>query len=412
MFDVLSFRESFPILKEEIHGQPLVYFDNAATSQMPQCVIDEISNHYAHDNANVHRGIHTLSNRSTRKLENARKSVARFLNAHHEDCVIFTSGTTASINLAASSLCRSGLLDGSAIVTTLMEHHSNLVPWQQAAKAARASLQITGLDENADLEYNQLERMLRGENVSLVTLAHVSNVTGAVNDIARVSEMAHRYGALVLVDAAQSVAHVPIDMQALGCDLLAFSGHKMYAATGIGALCMTPELRDRLEPVVFGGEMVSVVTALDAVFEDAPLKFEAGTPNYVGALSLGAAIGFLQGVDRRGALAYEELITEQAIGGLQALPGVKVLGNPKKRASVVSFLVDGVHPYDIATMLDLHGIASRSGSCCAQPLLADAFETRVVTRFSFAPYNTSEEVNGAIETLSLILERLRGGCRG
>lgn len=412
MFDALSLRKEFPILEETVHGRPLVYFDNAATAQMPQSVIDAISSHYAHDNANVHRGIHTLSNRSTRKLEDARKSVARFLNAPREECVVFTSGTTASINLAASSLCRSGMLEDSVIVSTLMEHHSNLVPWQQAARTSRSSLRVVGLDARADLDYGQLGEVLARGGVSVVAVAHISNVTGAVNDIARIVDMAHRYGALVLVDAAQSVAHMPIDVQALGCDLLAFSGHKMYAATGIGVLCIAPELLNRLEPVAFGGEMVDTVTALDATFENAPLKFEAGTPNYVGAVSLGAAVEFLQGMDRRGAFEHEVRLTEQAIEGLQALPGVRVLGDPKERGSVVSFLADGAHPYDIATMLDLYGIAARSGSSCAQPLLADVFGVKVMTRFSFAPYNTSEEVDYAVGVLAAVLEKLRGVHRG
>lgn len=412
MFDALSLRKEFPILEETVHGRPLVYFDNAATAQMPQSVIDAISSHYAHDNANVHRGIHTLSNRSTRKLEDARKSVARFLNAPREECVVFTSGTTASINLAASSLCRSGMLEDSVIVSTLMEHHSNLVPWQQAARTSRSSLRVVGLDARADLDYGQLGEVLARGGVSVVAVAHISNVTGAVNDIARIVDMAHRYGALVLVDAAQSVAHMPIDVQALGCDLLAFSGHKMYAATGIGVLYIAPELLNRLEPVAFGGEMVDTVTALDATFENAPLKFEAGTPNYVGAVSLGVAMEFLQGMDRQGAFEHEVHLTEQAIEGLQALPGVRVLGDPKERGSVVSFLADGAHPYDIATMLDLYGIAARSGSSCAQPLLADVFGVKVMTRFSFAPYNTSEEVDYAVGVLAAVLEKLRGVHRG
>lgn len=412
MFDALSLRKEFPILEETVHGRPLVYFDNAATAQMPQSVIDAISSHYAHDNANVHRGIHTLSNRSTRKLEDARKSVARFLNAPREECVVFTSGTTASINLAAASLCRSGMLENSVIVSTLMEHHSNLVPWQQAARTSRSSLRVVGLDARADLDYGQLGEVLARGGVSVVAVAHISNVTGAVNDIARIVDMAHRYGALVLVDAAQSVAHMPIDVQALGCDLLAFSGHKMYAATGIGVLYIAPELLNRLEPVAFGGEMVDTVTALDATFENAPLKFEAGTPNYVGAVSLGVAMEFLQGMDRQGAFEHEVHLTEQAIEGLQALPGVRVLGDPKERGSVVSFLADGAHPYDIATMLDLYGIAARSGSSCAQPLLADVFGVKVMTRFSFAPYNTSEEVDYAVGVLAAVLEKLRGVHRG
>lgn len=412
MFDALSLRKEFPILEETVHGRPLVYFDNAATAQMPQSVIGAISSHYAHDNANVHRGIHTLSNRSTRKLEDARKSVARFLNAPREECVVFTSGTTASINLAASSLCRSGMLEDSVIVSTLMEHHSNLVPWQQAARTSRSSLRVVGLDARADLDYGQLGEVLARGGVSVVAVAHISNVTGAVNDIARIVDMAHRYGALVLVDAAQSVAHMPIDVQALGCDLLAFSGHKMYAATGIGVLYIAPELLNRLEPVAFGGEMVDTVTALDATFENAPLKFEAGTPNYVGAVSLGVAMEFLQGMDRQGAFEHEVHLTEQAIEGLQALPGVRVLGDPKERGSVVSFLADGAHPYDIATMLDLYGIAARSGSSCAQPLLADVFGVKVMTRFSFAPYNTSEEVDYAVGVLAAVLEKLRGVHRG
>lgn len=407
MFSPEAIRADFPLLREEVHNQRLIYLDNAATAQLPRSVTDVIAHHYAHDNANVHRGIHELSNRSTRALERARQAVAEFIGAPSPDCVVFTSGTTASINMVASSLGQSGALERSSVIVTHMEHHANFVPWQQAALRANARFEVAGLTEDTDLDFSQLEHILETQRTSVLALTHVSNVTGTVNDVARAAKLAHDHGALVVVDAAQSAPHLPLNVAELGCDALAFSGHKMHALTGIGVLYLSPHLREYLEPTVFGGEMVDKVSCTKTTFEKAPLRFEAGTPNYVGALSLGAAIDYLNGIDRTAAHLHEQSLTTHAEQRLRAIKGLKILGTPSQRGPVLSFTVEEAHPLDLAMLLNLKGVAVRSGSSCAQPLLNDVFGIKAMTRMSFALYNTHEEVDLAVDALEQAVALLR-----
>lgn len=412
MFDVEAVRGDFPILGEKVHGRPLVYFDNAATMQMPRPVVEAVAQHYLHDNGNVHRGIHELSNRSTRKLEKARETVARFIGAANAHDIVFTSGTTGSLNLIATSLSIDSAFQGAHFIVTHAEHHSNFVPWQQAADRVRGTFEAVDLDENADVDMADLDRRIdaaasAGDAPVVLAITHASNVTGAVTDMRRACCIAHEHGAVAVVDAAQSAPHVSIDVGDMGCDFLAFSGHKLGSLTGIGVLYIAPEWQERLKPSAFGGEMVDRVRLGQTTFESAPLKFEAGTPNYVGALSLDAAIKYLESIGAEEAHAHERAIAEYARGRLETLPGVTVLGHPRTCTPLVSFVVDGAHPFDIATLLDARGIAVRSGTNCAQPLLADVFGLDTVVRMSFAYYNTEEEVDRALETLTQVIALLR-----
>ena len=409
MIDIQQLRADFPILDETVHGQRLVYLDNAATTQMPQQVLQAIADHYAHNNANVHRAVHELANRSTRALEDAREKVRAFINAPAMENIVLTGGTTDSINLVAAGLAAGGHLNGTTVVATHLEHHSNFVPWQQAALRTDADTRfaVAPLDARCDIDHDALEDTLERERVSIVAVTHVSNVTGGINDVMRVCELAHAHGAAVLVDAAQSAPHLPLDVQAMHCDFCAFSGHKMHALTGIGVLYVAPAWLDRLMPVRFGGEMVDRVATEESTFGAAPLRFEAGTPNYVGALSLGAAIDYLNAFDRTELLQREEQLTKHALERLGAVEGLHILGDPRRRTSVIAFTVDDVHPFDLSMMLDLRGIAVRSGTSCAQPLLNGVFGIPAMTRISLSFYNTEEEIDFAVQQIAELSARLR-----
>lgn len=407
MFDVEKARSMFPVLSEAVHGRALVYMDYAATAQVAETVLEAVERHYRHDNANVHRGSHELSRRSTHAYEQAREAVAGFIGAPSSDCVAFTSGTTGSLNALASTLCPMLCKPGSVVLSTLLEHHSNFVPWQRAAAVANARFDVVGINEHADLDLDDLERKLVCGDVALLACTHMSNITGTVVDIANVVEMAHAYGVPVVVDAAQSAAHGFIDVQKMGCDFLAFSGHKIGSLTGIGALYASEEWIDRLQPYQVGGGMVGTVSLEESTYEPMPLLLEAGTPHYAGALSLAAAIDFANSLDRAEAYAHERRLTDHAEGLLAGIAGLRVLGSPSVRGPVLSMDVEGVAPLDLATYLDLNGIAVRSGTGCAQPLLAKGFGVRSVARMSLSYLNTLEEVDYACACIGQGIELLR-----
>lgn len=394
----IKVRADFPILDQRVNNRPLVYLDNAATTQMPTCVLDAIANHYRTANANVYRASHTLSARSTSSLEMARKRVAQFLGAETHNEIIFTRGTTDSINLVASSLGQKWGSDFSALATA-MEHHSNFVPWQQAALRTGGMFDIVPLDGRGDLDFAILEEKLASQRPGIFAVAHVSNVLGTVNPLSRIIEAAHAKGWLVLVDSAQGVRHEELDVQDLGCDFLCFSGHKIMGPTGIGVLYGREDLLNDMPPVAFGGEMVDRVRMAETTFETAPLRFESGTPNYVGALGLATALDYLDELGWTDIRRREHELLAQLERGVRNLASVQVLGSPRERAGVLSFTVEGAHPFDIATLLDKMGIAVRSGNQCAQPLLCETYTCEKVVRFSPAFYNTEAEIDAAIEGL-------------
>lgn len=404
--NINGIRGDFPILDQQVFGHPLVYLDNAATMQMPAPVLQEIAHHYYTDNANVHRGIHALSERSTRALEDARERVRAFIGAHTSDEIVFTSGTTASLNMLADMVV-DNLRPGSAVVSTLMEHHANFIPWQQACARTGRPFLVIPLDEHGDLDLGAYRDLLEKHDVSLVSVTHVSNVLGTVNPVKEIAALAHEHGALAVVDAAQSVRHEAIDVQEIGCDFLAFSGHKMGAPTGIGILYGKLNLLESLQPVRFGGEMVDEVRVDGTTFAPPPLRFEAGTPNYVGAIGLAAAIDYLEYLGLDDVRKREAQLVGYAEERLQGVPGLHILGNPKKRAGCISFTINGVHPFDLATMADKLGIALRSGNQCAQPLLHEAYGVQNATRLSPAFYNTIGEIDAAVACIERVAKLLK-----
>lgn len=407
---VSRIRGDFPILDELVHGHSLVYLDNAATTQVPNQVVEAIAQHYRHDNANVHRGIHTLSERSTIALEQAREKVSAFVHASSEDEIVFTKGTTDSLNIVAR-MVEPTIAPGATVVVTALEHHANYVPWQQLCARTGASFEVVPLDAYGNVDLDMFERILATRNVAIAAFAHVSNVLGTVNPVVRMTQLAHEHGALAVVDAAQSVRHEVVDVQEIGCDFLAFSGHKMCAPTGIGVLYGRLELLNDLAPVEFGGEMVDKVTRMTTTFEQPPLKFEAGTPNYVGAIGLSAAIDYLVGVGRDDIVARELDLLDYAQRGLETVEWLQVLGSPQLRGGCLSFTVEGVHPFDLATLMDTQGVALRSGNQCAQPLLRETFDVKNVTRLSPAFYNTYEEIDSCLDVLQRVIPLLRASAR-
>ncbi len=417
MRDINEIRSDFPILQTQVHDHQLIYLDNAATMQVPNQVLDSIVQHYHESNANVHRGMHYLAHQSTNALESARQTVARFVGAPDERGVVFTRGTTDGLNMAARGLAHL-IKPGDRVVVSLMEHHSNFVPWQQLCFERGAEFCVVGLDDAGDVDLAELEMVLSGDGraprgyvapdaslqaipgpVKVVAMTGCSNVLGALLPVQKVAQAAHRSGALFVLDAAQLMRHELINMQRLGCDFLAFSGHKFGAGVGIGALCGTLEAMELLHPRDFGGEMVDSVKPQLTTFENLPLRLEAGTPNYVGAVALAAACDYLEQLGRSGVAAYEQKLCQRALDNLQAIEGVNVLGHPKRRAGLVSFSVDGIHPLDLCTMLDARGVALRSGHNCAQPLL-NHYGLSSVARISPAFYNTLDEIDAVAELIS------------
>ncbi|MEQ3363372.1 aminotransferase class V-fold PLP-dependent enzyme [Raoultibacter massiliensis] len=403
---VETIRKDFPILDQAIGKHPLIYLDNGATTQMPTAVLDALSAHYRTDNANVHRGIHTLSERSTASFEQARKTVQSFVNAMSSDEIVFTGGTTDSINMVARAW-EDRVKPDATIAVTALEHHANFVPWQQLCKRTGARFEVIPLTPEGDVDLDALGEVLHTQNVSLVAVAHVSNVLGCVSPIRTIADMAHEHDAHLLVDAAQSIRHENVDVQELDCDFLCFSGHKMLGPTGIGVLYGKRDILDELSPVRFGGEMVDKVSTAETTFEEPPLRFEAGTPNYSGAIALAAAIDYIESTGRADIAAYEHELTAYAERALESVEGVRVLGKPAVRAGCLSFTVDDVHPFDLATFMDKQGVALRSGNQCAQPLLHEVYKVQNVTRLSPAFYNTTTEVDSCIDLLARTVAMLR-----
>lgn len=391
-----AIRADFPILREQIHGKPLIYFDSAATSQKPCAVIKALQHYYEHDNANVHRGLHGLSTRATEAYEAARAKVATYLNAASVDEIIFTRGTTESINLVADTWGVKFLREGDVILLTEMEHHSNLVPWQLLAERTGARLRFVPVQEDGTLELGALDSLLTPE-VKLFSFTHISNSLGTVNPVADLCSAARAVGAVSLVDAAQSAGHLPVDVQAMGCDFLALSGHKMCGPTGIGALYGRAELLEAMPPWHGGGEMILSVTLERSTFKKAPGKFEAGTPNIAGAIGLGAAIDYIEGIGRAAIFEHDTKLATYAHRRLEELPGVRVLG-PNDRGGLVGFIMEAAHPHDLTTYADQYGLALRGGHHCNQPLMRK-FKLPGTTRASFYFYNTIEEIDRMIEIL-------------
>ena len=392
-----ALREDFPILREQAHGHPLIYFDNAATSQKPRAVIDALRHYYEHDNANVHRGLHELSSRATEAYEASRQRVASYLGATSADEIIFTRGTTESINLVAQAWGGKFLRSGDVILLTEMEHHSNLVPWQLLTERTGARLRFVPVRDDGTLALDQLPHLLTRE-VKLFAFTHISNSLGTINPVVDLCRQARAMGALTLIDAAQSAGHLPIDVQELGCDFLAFSGHKMCGPTGIGALYGRAEILDAMPPWHGGGEMIVSVALDKSTFKKSPHRFEAGTPNISGAIGLAAAIDYLERIGRSAIFEHDSELAAYAAERLAELPGMRVLGPREERGALVGFVMNGVHPHDLTTFADQHGLALRGGHHCNQPLMRK-FGLLGTTRASFYFYNTTAEIDRMIEIL-------------
>ena len=390
-FDVEKIREQFPILKQTVHGKPLVYLDNAATSQKPQVVIDTERRFYLEDCSNVHRGIHQLSERATDAFEDTRRKVKEFLNAAEEREIIFVRGTTEAINLVAHSFGRSHVERGDEVLISAMEHHSNIVPWQILCQEKEAVLRVAPINDHGELLLEEFEKLLN-ERTRLVAVAHVSNALGTINPLQQIMELARHWSVPVMVDGAQAAPHLKVDVQALDCDFYSFSGHKAFGPTGIGVLYGKARWLEAMPPYQSGGDMISSVTFEKTTYNTLPYKFEAGTPNIAATIGLGAAIDYLNQVGLENVAAYEHQLLGYGTQALQQIPGVRLIGTAREKASVLSFLIDGIHPHDAGTVLDYEGIAVRAGHHCAQPVM-QRFGVSATTRASLAFYNTREELD-------------------
>ncbi len=403
-FDVERIREDFPILKEQVRGKPLVYLDNAATTQKPRTVIEAEEHFYLAQCSNVHRGVHYLSEEATRAYEDVRAKVQQFLNAREAREIIFVRGTTEAINLVANTYGRKNLQAGDEILITAMEHHSNIVPWQILCEEKGASLRVAPIDDTGELVREEFEKLLN-PRTRLVAVAHVSNVLGTINPVAQMIQSAHRWNVPVLLDGAQAAPHLKVDVRALDCDFYALSGHKLYGPTGIGVLYGKAALLAALPPYQSGGDMISSVSFAKTAYNVIPYKFEAGTPNIAGTIGLGAAIDYVNelGFDNLG--AYEQELLRYATEALSRLPGLRLIGTAKEKAAVLSFVLDSLHPHDVGTVLDQEGIAVRTGHHCAQPLM-DRFGVPATTRASLAFYNTREEIDALVKGIQKVKEIL------
>ncbi|KAB2492272.1 cysteine desulfurase [Priestia endophytica] len=394
--NIHDIREQFPILHQEVNGNPLVYLDSAATSQKPLKVIEAVDKYYREYNSNVHRGVHTLGTRATDGYEGAREKVRKFINASSTEEVIFTRGTTTALNTIAASYGRENVGEGDEIVITYMEHHSNIIPWQQVAKATGATLKYIPLTDDGSLDLEEVRNTVTS-NTKIVAIMHVSNVLGTINPVKEIARIAHENEAVMVVDGAQSAPHMKVDVQDLDCDFYAFSGHKMGGPTGIGVLYGKKALLEKMEPVEFGGEMIDFVNLYDSTWKELPWKFEGGTPIIAGAIGLGAAIDFLEDVGLDNIAAHEHKLAQYALEKLSTVEGITIYG-PKERAGVVTFNLDEVHPHDVATVLDADGIAVRAGHHCAQPLMK-YLNVSATARASFYLYNTEEEIDRFVSSL-------------
>lgn len=400
--DINKIRADFPILAREVYGRPLVYFDNAATSQKPQCVMDKITEMYTTVNSNVHRGVHYLSQVATDEHEAARKTVQRFINANSPDEIVFTRGATESINLVASSFCRTFCEPGDEILITAMEHHSNIVPWQIQADMYGLSVKVAPINKDGELILEEFEKLI-SPRTKLIALTHISNVLGTVNPVNEIVKIAHNHKIPVLIDAAQSVQHTKVDVQKIDCDFLVFSSHKVYGPTGVGVLYGKEEWLNALPPYQGGGEMIENVTFEKTTFNKLPFKFEAGTPDFVGTTALATALNYVASIGLDNISQYEQELLDYATEKLQALPGIRIIGTAKQKSSVISFLIGDIHPYDVGTLLDKMGIAVRTGHHCAEPLM-HVMGVEGTIRASFAFYNTKEEIDILIKGLERIIK--------
>ena len=416
--NINEIRSQFPVLDQQVYGKPLVYLDNAATTQKPLCVIERERDYYLHENCNIHRGVHYLSQKATEAYEHARQTVADFIHAKESKEIIFTRGTTESLNLLATSFEHLLLKDVSLdrfvprddatrlkVLVTAMEHHSNLVPWQQMVQRHQGQLLVVPMDDSGTLDLEQYEKLLK-EGPMVVSIAHISNVLGTINPVKEMAKMAHDHGIPVVIDGAQSIAHHPIDVQDLDCDFFVFSGHKMYAPMGIGGLYGKAEWLEKLPPYQFGGEMVDTVSFEKTTFNVLPYKFEAGTPNVGAALGLETAIQFLQGLDRDAVEEHETQLIQSAIQQLSGIEGIRFIGEAERRSGLVSFIIEGVHPYDLGTIIDKMGVAVRTGHHCAEPVMT-RFGIPGTVRASFAMYNTLEEVEVFVKAVRRAAMMLR-----
>ncbi|MGH7398396.1 MAG: SufS family cysteine desulfurase [Candidatus Rokuibacteriota bacterium] len=401
-WDAERIRKDFPILHQEVHGRPLVYLDSAATSQKPQVVIDALVDYYARDNANVHRGVHRLSERATEAYEGARARIQRFLNAAEPREIVFVRGTTEGINLVAQTYGRRAVGRGDEVVVTALEHHSNIVPWQMLCEEKGAALRVVPIDDAGEIDVDAYERLL-GERTRLVAIAHVSNALGTILPVKRMIETAHRGGIAVLVDGAQAAPHLRVDVRDLDCDFYTFSGHKTYGPTGIGALYGRAELLEGMPPYQGGGDMIKSVAFEKTVYNDLPYKFEAGTPDIAGAIGLGAALEYLEGLGLDRVAAHEHALLVHGTERLSSLPGLRLVGTAREKASVLSFVVDGVHAHDVGSILDREGIAVRTGHHCAMPVMT-RFGIAATARASLGVYNRVEDLDALVEGLGKVRE--------
>ena len=402
VFDVEQVRAEFPILAQEVNGRPLVYLDNGATSQKPRRVIDAIRHYYESDNANVHRGLHALSERATNAYEGARDTVRAFLNAADRREVVFVRSATEGLNLIAQSWARPRLAPDDEILVTTMEHHSNIVPWQLVCRHTGARLRVAPIHDSGELDMEAFAQLVN-ERTRIVAVAHVSNALGTVNPVGEIVEMAHAAGAVAVLDGAQAAAHEAIDVRALDCDFYVFSSHKCYGPTGVGALYGRAEVLEGMEPYQGGGDMIRTVSFEESTWSDLPCKFEAGTPNIAGAIGLGAAIEFMTGLGMDAIAAHEREVLEYATEALGAMDGIRIIGTAREKAGIVSFVVEGVHPHDVGTIVDRHGVAIRAGHHCAMPLMK-RYGVPATSRASLGAYNTRADIDALVESLHEVKE--------
>lgn len=402
MYDIYQIRKDFPILSREVYGKPLVYLDNSATTQKPRIVVDAIANEYYSENANVHRGVHFLSQQATELHESARAKIAKFLNASSPSEIVFTRGATEGLNLVASSFSEAFLKEGDEVIISAMEHHSNIVPWQLLEMRKGIKIKVIPITEDGELRVDEYEKLF-DERTKLVSVNHVSNVLGTVNPVKELATIAHSHNVPILIDGAQSVPHIKVDVRDMDCDFYAFSGHKIYGPTGIGALYGKAEWLEKLPPYQGGGEMIKNVHFGHTEFEDAPLKFEAGTPDYVGSHSLATAIDYVESLGLDNIAAHEHELLEYATKRLESIPGMRIFGKAKNKSAVISFVVGNIHPLDLGTLLDRLGIAIRTGHHCAQPLV-ESLGVQSVARASFGLYNTLKEVDALFNGIERVMK--------
>jgi len=404
-FDVYTIRNDFPILQRLVHNKPLIYFDNAATTHKPKQVIETIVNYYSNLNSNIHRGVHYLSQAATSEFECARNIVKSFINARYDEEIIFTRGATEAINLVASSYGLTNLKEGDEVLITEMEHHSNIVPWQIICERTGAKLKVVPMDDNGELILEVFEKLL-SLRTKIVSVVHISNSLGTINPVEYIIKRAHDVGAVVLIDGSQSIQHLPIDVQVLDCDFFVFSGHKIYGPTGIGVLYGKKELLESMPPYQGGGDMILSVSFEKTIYNVLPHKFEAGTPHIEGAIGLGSAIRYVQNIGLDEIFGYETKLLSYATGLLNEIPEIRIIGKAKNKASLVSFVIENIHPHDIGTLLDRDGIAIRTGHHCTEPVMRH-YGVPATSRASFAFYNTMEEIDQFVISLKKIIKKFK-----